>query len=514
MLRLCLAALALVAAPSVLAQPAVVPPTDAWHLRDADADGIVGISLDRAYALLGDRQPETVVVAVLDSGVDITHPDLQPVLWVNEGEVAGNGIDDDGNGYVDDVHGWSFLGNASGENVEHDTLELARLVALCRAGTPDATYADCPALEATLAEERQGYAAQAPQVANLLSQMEAADGYLAQTFGDAYDPADPAALDVGDDDQARQAQGFLAAVAAQVGPMSLVESYDRQIRDQLEYSLNPDYDVRSIVGDDYADVDQRDYGNGDVAGPDPNHGTGVAGLIGAVRGNDLGIDGVAPVQIMVVRTVPGGDERDKDVANAIRYAVDNGADIINMSFGKSYSPQKEAVDRAVQYATNKGVLLVHASGNSSEDIDTASNFPTAVLLDGTAAPLWLEVGASARDRGELAAGFSNYGQTRVDLFAPGADVTSLAPGGGTQTANGTSFASPVVAGVAALVMAYYPDLDAAAVRQILVDSAARYADEVARPGDESPISFEALSVTGGVVNAAAAVALAEERSEG
>jgi len=513
-MRLFLAALALLAAPAALAQPAVVPAVDDWHLKDADADGVIGISLDRAYELVADRQPEEVIVAVLDSGVEITHPDLAPVLWVNEDEIAGNGIDDDGNGYVDDIHGWSFLGGADGQNLEHDTLELARLVALCRAGTPDATYSDCEALEAELAEERQGYAAQAPQVAQLLAQMQGADGYLRDTFGDAYDSDNPSALDVGSDAQAQQAQQFLAAVAAQVGPMSLIEDYDKQIRSQLEYSLNPDYDERAIIGDNYADVTERLYGNSDVDGPDSNHGTGVAGLIGAARGNDIGINGIAPVRIMAVRTVPGGDERDKDIANAIRYAVDNGAHILNMSFGKSYSPQKAVVDEAVRYAAENGVLLVHASGNSGEDIDVANNFPTAVLLDGTVSPLWLEVGASSKDQTELAASFSNYGQTRVDVFAPGARVMSLARRGKTQTADGTSFASPVVAGVAALVMAYFPDLDAATVRQIVMDSAVRYTDEIARPGDGETVSFETLSVTGGVVNAAAAIEMAMSRVEG
>ena len=509
--RFLLAALALAAAPAFAQADA----PDDWHLRDADADGIPGISLARAYEILGDRQPEAVVVAVLDSGVDTAHPDLQPVLWVNADEVAGNGIDDDGNGYVDDVHGWSFLGGPDGENLQHDTLELARLVALCRAGTPDATYADCDALEAELAEERQGLAAQAPQVAQILAQMRSADGYLRETFGDAYDPEDPSALDVGDDAQARQAQGFLAAVTAQIGPMSLLEDYETQIRERLEYNLNPDYDVRAIVGDDVADLDERLYGNADVTGPDAGHGTGVAGLIGAARGNGLGIDGIAPVQIMAVRTVPGGDERDKDVANAIRYAVDNGAHILNMSFGKSFSPQKAAVDAAVQYAAEKGVLLVHAAGNSGEDIDAEDNFPSAVLLDGTVSPLWLEVGASARDRGELAAAFSNYGATRVDLFAPGAQVTSLKPGGATQVADGTSFASPIVAGVAALLMAYFPELEATDVREILLESAVRYADdEVARPGDGKAVRFGDLSVTGGVVNAAEAVRLAQARTAG
>ena len=503
-LRLLLAALVALVAPAALAQDG--PPAD-WHLLDRDADGVVGISLDAAYAMLGDREPGEVVVAIIDSGVDTAHPDLVPVLWTNADEIAGNGVDDDENGYVDDVHGWSFLGGADGRNMEHDTYELARLVRLCRVGTPDATYGDCPALEAALEEERAPLAQQAVQLAPLMQAARAADESLRATYGDDYSLDEIAEAD-------QETAGPLLFLAQQGASLADLEAFMESVESRLEYGLNPDYDDRAIVGDDYADVTERYYGNADVTGPDSNHGTGVAGLVAAARGNDLGIDGIAPARIMALRAVPGGDERDKDVANAIRYAVDNGADIINMSFGKAYSPQKEAVDEAVRYAVERGVLLVHAAGNSGEDLDGADNFPTRILLDGTVSDGWLEVGASAAARDGLAAAFSNYGQANVDLFAPGARVESLAPGGGVQTADGTSFASPVVAGVAALVMAYFPDLSAEEVRQVLLDSAVRYADdEVARPGDGSAVAFGTLSATGGVVNAAQAVRLAMERSE-
>ncbi|WP_412061623.1 S8 family serine peptidase [Rubrivirga sp. IMCC45206] len=500
MTRTILAAALLALAPAAVAQTDG-PPAD-WHLLDADAAGVVGISLDAAYDALGDRAPTEVVVAIIDSGVDITHPDMAPVLWTNAGEIAGNGVDDDGNGYVDDIHGWSFLGGADGRNMEHDTYELTRLVALCRADTPDATYNDCDALEAALDEERAPLAAQAAQLAPLLAAAEAADAQLRASYGDDYDLADVPPAEAGP----------LAFLAQQGASLQDLRDYVASVESRLTYGLNPDYDDRGIVGDDYANVAERFYGNADVAGPDPNHGTGVAGLVAAARGNDLGIDGVAPARIMVLRAVPGGDERDKDVANAIRYAVDNGARVINMSFGKAYSPAKDAVDAAVAYAVENGVLLVHAAGNSAEDIDTADNFPTRTFLDGTRTDGWLEVGASGPDAKALAASFSNYGRESVDLFAPGAGVTSLKPGGGIQTANGTSFASPVVAGVAALVMAYFPDLTAEEVRQILLDSATRFGDDTPRPGTEEAVSFTDLSMTGGVVNAAAAVRLAAERA--
>ena len=495
----------LLVAALVLATPAFAqdgPPAD-WHLLDRDADGVEGIGLAAAYAALPDRAPAEVVVAIIDSGVDITHPDLAPVLWTNPGEIAGDGIDNDENGYVDDVHGWSFLGGPDGRNMEHDTYELARLVALCRAGTPDMTYSDCDALEAALDEERAPLAQQAVQLAPVLAAAEAADARLRDKYGDDYSLEE---IDGTDD------PGPLLFLAQQGASLSDLKTYVESVESRLQYGLNPDYDVRDLVGDDYSDVTEQFYGNADVAGPDPNHGTGVAGLVAAVRGNDTGIDGIAPARIMVLRAVPGGDERDKDIANAIRYAVDNGARVINMSFGKSYSPQKGAVDEAVAYAVANNVLLVHASGNSGEDIDVADNFPTRTLLDGTVTNGWLEVGASTSDASAIAAGFSNYGQTAVDLFAPGENVTSLKPGGGIQTANGTSFASPVVAGVAALVMAYYPDLSAEEVRQILLASSARLDVETTRPGAEDLVPFATLSVTGGVVDAAAAVRMAADRT--
>lgn len=508
--------LRLLALAALVAAPAFAQPAAGWHL----ADDAVGIHLGRAYELLEGRAPaREIVVAVIDSGVDLAHPDLAPVLWTNADETPGNGVDDDGNGYVDDVHGWSFLAGPGG-TVRQERLELARLVASCRARTVPAAL-DCPALEEELTDERRDLAAQAAQMGPIFQQVRAADELLRARFGDAYDPADVSGLDTGADmdaTRAKQLVDFLATQGAK--PSDLVE-YEEYLTTRLEYHLNPDFDPRGVVGDDPADVSERLYGTPDAAGPDSGHGTGVAGLIAAVRGNGTGIDGVAlndgtraTVRIMALRAVPDGDERDKDVANAIRYAVDNGAHIINMSFGKGHSPDKAAVDAAVAYATERGVLLVHAAGNDGADLDApdASNYPNARYADGGASALWLEIGASSSSVDGLAASFSNYGATRVDLFAPGDDVTSLAMGGGTQVAGGTSFAAPVVSGVAALLMSHFPDLTAADVRQILLETSTRYPEaRVPVPGGEDTVPFSVLSATGGVVNAAAAVEAAMSR---
>jgi subtilisin family serine protease len=268
------------------------------------------------------------------------------------------------------------------------------------------------------------------------------------------------------------------------------------------------------VGDNYADLTERRYGNRDVTGPDAKHGTHVAGIIGAVRGNNLGIDGVAnSVRIMAVRAVPDGDERDKDIANAIRYAVDQGANIINMSFGKAWSPSKPAVDDAAKYADSKGVLIVHAAGNDSEDLSKSPSYPVAKTADGARVARWIEVGASSwKGADTIAAAFSNYGREQVDVFAPGEDILSTVPGGGTSRQSGTSMAAPVVSGLAALIMAYYPELNAQEVKDVILQSATKLGDRTTlRPGeDRAKVAFSTLSSTGGIVNAFNALRAAEQ----
>ncbi|MDX1419518.1 MAG: S8 family peptidase, partial [Rubricoccaceae bacterium] len=513
--RLPLLGLLLGLAVPALAQPAPDGPADGWHLGDAEADGVYGLSLDRAYETLADREPQrTVVVAVIDSGVDIEHEDLAGQIWTNEDEIPGNGLDDDGNGYADDVHGWNFIGGPDGRHVKYDTFELAREVARLRreaAATnvaPEAR-ARLVELEAELAAERAEYEGYVAQLGGIAPVVQRADALVRDHFqladADAYTTEDLQALAT-DDPALAQSRDILLYLAANgLTARDLADQFE-SLEARLRYGLDPDFDPRGIVGDDYADAEDRFYGNPDVAGPDPSHGTAVAGVIAAVRGNGLGIDGVAPgVLVMPIRAVPNGDERDKDVANAIRYAVDNGADVVNMSFGKGLSPEKPWVDAAVRYAEARGVLLVHAAGNDGADIDVAPNFPNRLLADGPEAANWIEVGASRWDAA-LAASFSNYGQTRVDVFAPGERITTLAPGDRTTTTDGTSLAAPLVSGVAALLLAYYPDLAPADVRTLLLDTATRHDAEVPRPGSETgeAVGFGALSATGGVVNAHAA----------
>ena len=492
-----------------------------WWLLDPTANRVRGISAARAYEqLLAGRQPRRqVVVAIIDSGVDILHEDLDDVLWKNEDEVAGNGQDDDRNGYVDDVHGWNFLGGRDGRNIDQDTYEVTRLYAAYRTRFANVRQDTLSAAARRDFDEwqkvRSDFEEAREQAQEQLQQVAAINRAYAilrtaLNGGPLTIPAvralTPTAPDV------RQAQAIYLQVAPNYSEEDIEEIREHN-ESALQYGYNPDFDPRPIVGDRYTDVNDRQYGNMNVAGPDPSHGTHVAGIVAAERGNGRGTDGIAPsARIMVIRAVPDGDERDKDVANAIRYAVDNGANVINMSFGKGYSPQKAWVDEAVKYADSKGVLIVHGSGNDGEDVTTTPNFPSRFYLDGGAATRWIEVGASNWHAADtLVADFSNYSREKVDVFAPGVDIYSTVPGNKYEENSGTSMASPVVAGLAALIMAYYPELEAAEVRKVILDSATRYAEErVIGPGEAGRIRFGDLSVTGGIVNAYEALRLAEQ----
>ncbi len=500
-----------------------------WYHLDSKNAGIAGISTNEAYSQLlkGKEAKREVVVAVIDSGIDIEHEDLQGKIWVNADEVAGNGKDDDGNGYIDDVHGWNFIGGKDGENVNFDTYEITRLYGSLsekyKGKTPEevtdkkefALYQEVKeAFESEVKQIRE----QAAGFLGFYERYELAKEQLREALGqEEYTEEDLEAFSP-ETDALKEAKAVLQfAVLNGLSDEQMQEGNEYFTQSLNSYNLN--FDSREIVGDNYADLSEKYYGNNDVEGPDAQHGTHVAGIIAAVRGNEQGMDGIAaPVKIMVIRAVPNGDERDKDVANAIYYAVDNGANIINMSFGKAYSPQKEAVDAAVRYAEEKGVLLVHAAGNESKNIDEENNFPTKRFLNSKKpAPNWLEVGASSWGGATNFVGdFSNYGRKTVDVFAPGVDIFSTTPDNEYESLSGTSMAAPVTTGVAALIMAYYPDLSAEEVKKIITKSSVKYKRlKVNMPGEEeSPttVRFKKLSSSGGIVNAYEALKLAEKKS--
>lgn len=512
------AALALGAAPlgAQSGQAALADTAPAnWHLLDAAADRYPGISAERAYReLLNGRQPrDTIVVAIIDSGVEIDHPDLAGIIWTNPRERAGNGRDDDGNGYVDDVHGWDFLGGRDGRDVDNDTYEVTRLYAACRAGATEAAGEPCSDIQRDFEARRAEAQANLQQIRQIEQVVTAVYAALRQHLGTQELTTAAVQGMNATDPRLQQARAIYLELAGQGYTLDDVVEQREALEGQVQFGMNPDFDPRNIVGDNYANAAERGYGNAEVEGPDAGHGTHVAGIVAAIR-NGTGVDGVAPaVRIMPLRAVPDGDERDKDVANAIRYAIDNGARVVNMSFGKSHSPQKSVVDEAVRYAESKGVLLVHAAGNDGEDLNQAGNFPNQDYASGGRAGNWIEVGASSWHAENLAADFSNYGRGRVDVFAPGVAILSTVPDAGYGRNDGTSMAAPVVSGVAATLLSYFPELTATEVRQIILESAERNEAQVTRPGTGGgQVSFAELSDTGGVVNLYRAVQLAQQRA--
>ncbi len=504
-------------------------PKDWFHL-DLATDKVPGTSANKTYeTLLQGKKSETVVVAVIDSGVDYNHEDLKDIMWVNADEIPNNGIDDDKNGYIDDINGWNFIGGKDGKNINHEALELSRLVAKYNKKYENVDESSLSKKEKKEYEKYQKMKKEVVDERNKIHQqsmgfmvyIEALETLKKLTGKDDFTVEDLQKIET-DDESVTQSIEMVSATLAEGYTVTELEEQvngaKAYFETRLEYYYNPEYDPRSIVGDDYSNPDQRDYGNNDVQGPDADHGTHVAGIIGAVRNNDIGMNGIADnVRIMSVRCVPDGDERDKDVANAIRYAVDNGAQVINMSFGKSYSWDKDVVDRAVKYAQKHDVLLVHAAGNDGSNNDTGNNFPNDKyakkgLFKPKKAKVWMEVGALNWKGGDKsAASFSNYGKENVDVFAPGVEIYSTTVGNGYASFQGTSMASPVVAGVAALLRSYFPELSAKQVKEIIMETATPQTMMVAKPGSkDEKIKFDELSVSGGIVNAYEAVEKASE----
>jgi subtilisin family serine protease len=508
--------------PAVPATVEVMP--ERWWMLDVETDGVYGAGIDRAYReILNRKQPaRSITVAIIDSGVDIAHEDLDGVLWTNAREQR-NSRDDDNNSYLDDVSGWNFIGGRDGRNVSHDTYEVTRLYAACeklygsKPRTPAPierpSQAECTKITADFNERRAENQGMVDQIRQISATVDSAIAVLKrQLRTDNLTEANVRALTPPNSNVA-QAQRIYLGMLQQGITQKLIAEELENINGLLQYGLNPEFDPRPTVGDNYANPTEKGYGNADVKGPDAGHGTGVAGIVAAERNNGLGVEGVAVnVRIMPIRAVPDGDERDKDVANAIRYAVDQGANIINMSFGKAYSPQKPVVDEAVKYADERGVLLIHAAGNDSKNLASENNFPNRNYAGGGAAANWIEVGASHWGGStRLAADFSNYGREQVDVFAPGTDIKSTSPGNMYESASGTSFAAPVVSGIAALLMVYYPNLKAADVKRIILESAIPIREQmVVVPGEEERrIRFGDLSTTGAIVNAYRAVYMAE-----
>ncbi|HEX7845031.1 MAG TPA: S8 family peptidase [Chitinophagaceae bacterium] len=510
-----------------------------WHMLDKATSGYNGISIDKAYEFLKSKKlkSNTVIVAVIDSGIDTTHEDLKSVLWVNKKEIPGNGIDDDKNGYVDDVHGWNFLGSRDGsKNVEQDSYESARVYHKFKSKY-DGKEIDENKLSKDEKFEYEMWKRSENEIAGGSKTSTVELMFLKKAYNSAvksdsilrkamskekFTGKELEAFTTEEADVKKARAAFLSMFQAndmmETSNEEFLEGFGDYVNGEMkkaEASEKAPIAYRGdVVKDNYADFNDKFYGNPNVQVSNKSalHGTHVSGIIAAARGNDKGMDGVADnVRIMSLRAVPDGDEHDKDIALAIRYAVDNGAQVINMSFGKGFSPEKGWVDDAVKYAESKGVLLVHAAGNDAKNIDTAFNYPSPVFVkDNKRASNWITVGASGDPKiGGYTASFSNYGKDEVDVFAPGVKIYATVPGGNTyNNLQGTSMASPVVAGLAALILEYYPNLSAQQVKYVIEKSASKPSEKVTIPGTDEEVELSDISRSGGIINAYEALKLA------
>ncbi len=506
-----------------------------WYQLGPESEFPTGIRSEEWYSSAPAGKPKTIIVAVLDSGVDIYHPDLRDNIWINRDEIPGNKIDDDQNGFVDDVFGWNFIGGPDGTSVIKESLEVTREYSKEKEkwagvdpgqlkGKKKKEYEAFAEKKELIETKRENATLQNSQVLEMQEVvMSALAAAKTELNGDSIDIT---RLENSGNEQLQIAARIIQSVEEQGVAVEsiewLVEVATAQFKDQLQandeilqYAYNPDYNSRLIVGDNYTDFENPHYGNNEIKGTFSTHGTHVAGIIGAVRDNGEGMNGIADhVAIMGVKIIPDGDERDKDVANAIRYAVDNGASVINMSFGKGYSPEKYLVDDAMKYAAKHDVLLVLGAGNESTDIDADPKYPNDTyakkkLLGPKRAKNMLSVGALSPDGGELAiAEFSNYGKSEVDVFAPGVFIYSTTPDSTYEYLSGTSMAAPVVSGVAALIRSRYPDLSAVQVKEIIMQSVRKLPASVTQPGTFDTVSSSDLSISGGIVDVVTAMKLA------
>lgn len=505
-----------------------------WGGADLVADTIPGMSVEKAYnQIIKNNKGQTVIVAVIDSGVDIEHEDLKSVVWVNRKETPNNGRDDDNNGYIDDVYGWNFLGDAVQENMEFTRI-IRRLGSKYSGQTSSTVNASDRAefemyqrAKAEFDKEFKETSENLLQYNQIKTQLTTAHRAVSKQLGkENYTKKELSAM-TATTEEMMQYKGMLMQIQDNVNeniPEALKELDEaiKYFNDRLESHFNLTKDFRSIVGDNPYDITNTRYGNNKVMGPsqdreDIKHGTHVAGIIAANRDNKIGIKGVANnVKIMAIRAVPDGDEYDKDIALAIRYAVDNGAKVINTSFGKYFSPNPEWVQDAIKYAAQNDVLIVNAAGNDGINLDSKPVYPNDQMptQPQEIASNFLTVGALNFTYGSgLVADFSNYGKTNVDVFAPGTKIWSTTPNNGYEYLQGTSMAAPAVAGVAAIIRSFYPKLTAEQVKQVIMDSGLSTSASVLVGEEKSNKRFADLSRSGKMVNLYNALILADKVSK-
>ncbi len=522
-----------------------------WYQKDFKEDSVPGISINKWYRT-NKKKPKNknIIVAVIDTQIDINHEDLQGQLWKNLKEIPNNGIDDDNNGYIDDLNGWSFTGTKSGQYVVWNRYEYVRIVDEWRKLFKDKTedqieskdltkYKEYQRSLKTFEEKNKYYknwlkslkhnVAVYPLMKDTLKYFFPKEDYTYKQLDSMYkkykinDKKYRQMRD--DDDKDLGALIYYMMVCFEVNEKTYDEVKDKetQLDSIVNKNLNLNYNERLSIGDN-PNVLETGYGNNKICNTVDgirtiqDHNTMVSGIIAANRKNNKGIKGIDDnVKIMPLNISPSGDEHDKDITMAIRYAVDNGAKIINMSFGKEFSMHPDWVFEAFKYAEDHNVLLVHSAGNSSLNIDENRSYPTDINYNESKeiCDNFIVVGSTTKNMGDtFISDFSNYGKKNVDLFAPGDEIYTTGAGNIYKTESGTSFSAPMVSGTAALIWSYYPKLTVQQVKKIILDSGVAYNIQVILPGtNNKKVPFSELSKSGKVLNVYNAMQLAEKVSK-
>jgi len=497
-----------------------------WAQLDPDKDGYEGTRTETLYQYIQtmdiEQEPESVIVAVMDTGIDIEHPALKNNIWNNEAEVNGiEGVDDDGNGYIDDFYGWNLLGNNRNLSLEV-TRELVRLKRENVSPGNDYYRKVKEKYKEKKTEEEDYY----DMIKSTIKEVKDAEKIL-EKKNYSTDPEKLIEIKSRLKDDYLDAANLIIGIHIWFG-LTPKELYEEEKLSKLKLqALFDTTDTHILIGDDPDILLEKNYGNNDITSTYELHGTHVSGIIAA---NKKGVGQAPFAKIMCLRTVPDeGDERDKDIGNAIRYAVDNGASIINMSAGKYFARNPEFVIESIQYAEEKGVLFVVSAGNEGINISKMANYPPKYYEENgemkyfsnmivVGANSWMKKWNKKMDPDDLnfgfdlAAPFSNYSDKVVDLFAPGVEINSTVPGGGYERTSGTSMSSPEASGVAAIIKGYFPHLNAHQLKVILTSSVRKYDGlKVVIRGRNSRVLFSSLSKSGGVIDAMNAFQLADEK---
>jgi len=527
-----------------------VLPTQTWYQKDYQENGIPGISIDRWFRENKKKSKKDVIVAVIDTQVDINHEDLQGRFWTNPKEIANNNIDDDHNGYIDDVNGWNFTSNKNEEYIVWGNFEYVRLIKQLDPLFKDKKETEIPSEELSNYKEYQraikvfeteniSYGRWLsslnhsisiyPLVKDTLKHYFTKEDYNYKQLDSFYklhkinDKTYRQMRESNDKDLGALTYYMMVNIRNNEQTLEALKKSQVELDSIINKNLNKNFNDRKLIGDNPNTL-EKGYGNKNVSITKKGfknlqgHATKVTGIIGANRNNNLGIKGFSEnIKIMPLITSYSGDENDKDIAMAIYYAVDNGAKVINMSFGKEFSVHQHWVTDAFKYAEKHDVLLVHASGNERFNIDENSYYPSDNNFDETTefCNNFINVGStSASLDSTFVSSFSNYGKIKVDLFAPGEKIYTTTKENAYETDSGTSLAAPMVSGTAALIWSYYPKLTAVQIKRIIMDSGVPYNLEVIVPGTkDKKVSFSELSKSGKVLNVYNALKLAEKVSK-